>query len=791
MGINMSHSALLNKKPSYKVSEYTYDTKSKVYSRSYMLQKLHEFNHSIREVRKYLKEEVIDNPIIDKNIVPIYNRFQSVVDQTAQAVKFLKDTTAVAIEEANLRISDILGVEKDPIEDKYSLFERGRMIASTTGYTVPSYRDLNITSELLDPKFPDVTILSNSKLYETLNLLCNSQSSRNTEANEAKANQLISDLQDIKSLMIDEAFRNYTQYSEFVLGNSVTMAYNVFGKMNVLGEDVPLTEALYSQACDNIIKIKEAQNNLEIMLADYNREYSLIDIQFQTILKNVNEFMGKDNVLTKDDDKYAGIKRVIAIAFENGLNTVSALVTINFALLIYKLNRLVSITENCQQIRNIGNYAIKKSLGLAESCQDYKCNGSIFNGLESLGKLTETQENIAASFIILEEMLECNDMNSYGILLEDDTADKKAGVLGFIQKIWDEIVKLWTGFNQTLLDARDERFWKANLEKIKNSDISTVSVNDWQPYPLSIFKATSENISKTKISNFININKLSPDANKSEVPAPEEVSNQMIDEVFKAYNSVLTDDDKKKSFTERINKIFAGGEVIANQIQLKDSQANFDRNTLYTFIDDYIKGNIKKYNNKIKEYSESEKKVIDSSYNNWKSKVTPPQQTTTPLQGAKTNALPKASQQSQQGQQPTANAAQQSAANPTGKGAPQAAATKVQESFLYPSGQIIEEFDLAQVLGIRSALHEVNNVVVPKDSGTNFVNVMNNGRSNEFTGPIDAVTKVYMQNMIQIISAMMSHSLKAFRQYTQLYRLIYQEANKAAQAERAAQQQQQ
>ena len=103
------------------------------------------------------------------------------------------------------------------MEDKYSLFERGRMIASTTGYTVPSYRDLNITSELLDPKFPDVTILSNSKLYETLNLLCNSQSSRNTEANEAKANQLISDLQDIKSLMIDEAFRNYTQYSEFVL----------------------------------------------------------------------------------------------------------------------------------------------------------------------------------------------------------------------------------------------------------------------------------------------------------------------------------------------------------------------------------------------------------------------------------------------------------------------------------------------------------------------------------------------------------------------------------------------
>ena len=764
MGINMSHSVLLNKKPSYKVSEYAFDTKSEAYSRSHMMQKLHEFNHSIREVRKYLKEEVIDNPIIDKNIVPIYNRFQSVVDQTAMAIKFLKDTTTVAIESANLQITNILGIEKDPIEDRYSLFERGKIIASTTGYAVPSYRDLNITSELLDPKFPDVAILSNSKLYETLNLLCNSQSSRNIEANEAKANQLIADLQDIKSLMIDEVFRNYTQYSESILGSSVILANKVFGKVNVIEGDVPLTDALYSQACDNIVKIKEAQTNLDIMLTDYTREYNLIDTQFQTILKNINEFMGKNDVLTKDDDKYAGIKRVIAIAFENGLNTISALITINFTLLIYKLNRLVSIAENSQDIRSMGNYAIKKSLGLAESCQDYKYNGSVFNGLKALGKLTETQETIATSFIILEEMFECNDMNTYGILLEADMADKKrAGILDFIQKIWDALVKLWEKFNQAALDARDERFWKNNLEKIKNSNITTVTVNDWQPYPLSIFKATSENISKTKISDFININHLSPDANQSKVLDPEDVSNRMIDEVFNAYKKALSNDDNKKSFTDRINKIFMGGEVITNQTTLGNQETNFDPNTLYTFIDDYLKGNIKGYNTKVKEYTESEKKVIDSSYQNWKDKVTPPQQTNTNDQKTDQKTTSTDTKQKEEEYQ---------TAGPNDK--------TVAESFLYPSEQIVEEFDLAKVLGIRSALQEVS-VTNVGDAGSNFRDIMNNGRSNAYTGPIDAVIKVYIQNMIQISSAMMNHSTKAFRQYTQLYRLIYQEANKAAQ----------
>ena len=772
-------------------------------SEGYMITKLSEFNQVMREAQIELSNLVSlyssPNSLISVSeagiVSSITNTIRSIISKVIQAVKTIFSVIRSAISSVIKRINEKIDNAKYSKIEKMNTSERVKLLRQAI-YNIPSDQipqfkicDLTITKELLSNDFPNTKFIGSKLSKMTTDALdmyvysyekaAKDPSHYESDANAAES--LADYLDSNSNTVLSGIFGNYQYDSTNVIDSAIEASKKAFGSTE-FDTDFKLSTDLYLKACDSANSIKEVAKKLE-------KEAKEVD----AAEKEINACLNKAMAVSNNMDKY--LKQVNS--YPNGID-LNAKFTEITKKMVYNLNRIMlfvqqsiaaeqtilrhkalranqiyecsnAIKRTCHKLINIQLGTNEESTNEAYDPSDDVRDAEILQEqFESILCMTEEYwlEN-EFSEAITQYLTEANEPTgaidpSASVADNQAKADSTQTSIAGSQKpnnISDKFANagetLVAKFNEIFDKFRDQflkgaiaadtPFWNRNRAKIKSlrETIGKTSIADWYDFDLSQFR---KNI----------------DIKYSDNEAYLNNDNDFQNAILAKYGSSLnkfTGENANKSFSQKMLTVFYSDYVEKGKfVQLGTTKYAHDDS--FAYVEDIIRNG---FNGEYLGSIRNDRKFINETLKTAKKNI----QTTADKIVDDKAAKMKASNNSSPAQ------AAGTPASETGT----AAQVQAQNNSTVDFDDF--RFNIAEHFGLVTSDKVINlnelQTQVPDDVKQTQDDTAGNKSAEQIA---KARVNRYFKYMTFAVSAKMTSSMKAYKQYMGLYKSLYKGGNK-------------
>lgn len=816
MAINMSYGLLTSKTNNYKIPEYNSGYVNNTFSESQILQLISDFNQELREATFSLNLINYDTEYLNEAsvLVNIRETIKTIVDKVITAITTLVgriiDALKHVYESLTKKQREIVYVDR--IVKEYRVHDRMSLLAKALK-DLPA-QELEVasivpTAELVTKGFPNTNAIGKnlvSMIGSSVKSYVSNYKAKNGTSDfdiEAEASEgLSSFVQSEKKRILDAIFGKYEYDSTNVMESAKGAAIKAFGNTEPYKQI--LTVALYSQACDNIEnQNKEAIDPVKFELKSVEENYSKTVKSLEQFKKDfikstsnytVNNY--GDPVKTHNDIRTAFANATDAVVrnLNTIINTINQCINANIVIIAHKIKRIdqvYSVTGDANKIRQYAHRLINNSLGTADQGVN-----EAYSVEPEEDEFINEQEIFDRQLVMLEECWMEHEFNSYieQVILEADNANggnaqqgnatqaatttqtttnttqqtqqqntnntqqktttskpnDNNSVMRLINKIIENMVTMYEKFKNrvdTLIIKTDSSFWNVNRAKIRALDLSKCTVNDWYSYDFGVLKKSvilnngnfdinsPDLVSDDAFQNAIlnNINPTKPSVEKDTDPFTTKLANRY-------YISYIGKDDNEVALGSMGSKGY-------NHQQAFTFADNMVRNG---FNDEYLKSidTDTKTLKKIQETIKQNKPVLTDQANDAKADA----------KAATTTGTP-----------------QNAAAIMTGK-------FNLAEMFALPQKKYSGELPFINI----------NEDVTVPDELQQGSDVIKDGAKdrNRATNETDARINRYFRYTSMAITSRMTVLIKAYKQYMELYKAVFNPSKKNTPDNKNQQQQQ-
>lgn len=791
MGFNMNYSLLLEGQNSkYSISSYTPIDNSDFLNEASILQLLFECNQEIRFQRSIL-EEVYEEPFNEAfSLTTISDTAKAAFNKMIEFVVKIKN---LVLEKLNKLLSEIklrIATHKDKIEEKHKLHERVSMLekALKDAEEKPrlTIRSIDYKDELKDPDFPDTSVIGSdlaSTVVTTLDKCIsnidkkNGSSIEDSVSNEAEIVEAAKKLLDSKKdEILLKIFKNYKFDTTNLTASRLEVSKEIFEYGSEF-EEKKLDSSLYLKACGNIDELIEIQRDIQKKLDEVNKNYSKLTSEIQKAQREVDRLdtlaHKADNYSVDMKKRYHDSMKQILPIISSTLSTVNEIVSVDHGFLMDKSRRIFEIIEDSAKVKRLAHRLIQKNLGIEDE--------EVINGKESTNEIYQIQDEFNIAIALVEETFREQEFNNFvdqiineAVVLEDGenaegdagngaqaadaaqttapannqqtittqtTTTGKVGAVGDrIKAVLDKLIGnlgiTMKKFQERIVTLVDKPYWDKNKANIQKLQLTDTKVNEWYSY----------NFDALEKSTYIKFT----DPNSTDFQNDENIQKKILNMASGGtLPNTIKDED---TFAQKLTKIYQGQYTNEQNSEGKTlAEIQFNSQKVFEYVDDFATkgfsaGALGSVNNDYKALSEDYKNV-QRNYQSYldQMKAGDAENTTTVTQ--KTEV----------------------------KTEPQNAAAINDSDFRF---NLAEHFGLMDPHIIPLGEAEIN-----VGGGDRAQAAANGGESvkDKRNAELDArITRCYRYN-ITAITAKMTASIAAYKQFMSLYRAVYKKGNGKAQ----------
>ena len=661
MGLNLNYTLLKEGSNSYfKIPEYkSYDLSYSIYSEAYMIQQITQFNQimreSIIELNNLNNIEYVNESEFINNIA---NTVSNIIRKVVGVIKKVCGIIVSAFKELIKRINEAFNKNKeDKVEQKFRQNERIKILRqalynNTEADTTLMISDIEPTADLMNKNFPDTSVIGSNLVkmatkaldayvykdkyiygYNKSGTLDPKTIGKDLEASESLADFL----EEEKETMLSKMFGRYSYDVSNPVNSSIEVAKKAFGSND--SRPTKLTVDLYLLALDNLTRGKEIVDNIK-------KDIDSIDKNYNDIIKSLNnaESQIKSNInknISTGTQENQEITNRIVSSIGRIINTVQQVISANINILKSKelrINRIFDYnTGDSARVKSLAHKLILRQLGMEESTTE-----SSVEITDDVYYARILEEQFESMLVITEEYWLENEYNSTIIqyLAEDETGASQptatAGTANTAQAKADSIQttvtsngsgnigntdskvsgapqfidrfnQMFDKFRQTVIETVtkgiDTPFWNRNRGKIKEIQFASTTVSDWRCYDIDKFTRRLNGIKYDDNAEYLNT-----DAD-------------MQNAIYKALDITPKQDDNK-TFSAKVSEGFYTN-YIQKDKPIPINQAGFRKDQTFKFVDEIIRngfdgttfGNIKEdrkfINEQFKSAQQNKQKTAD------------------------------------------------------------------------------------------------------------------------------------------------------------------------------------
>ena len=808
MAINMNYSLLSSKNTNnYKIPEYNPGYISDTFSESQIFQLISDFNQELREATYSLNLINYDTEYLNEAnvLVTIRDTIKDIIDRIIKAIKSLVDRILEALghvyEVLTKKQKEIVYVDR--IVEKYRVHDRMSLLANALK-AVP-VQELEIssivpTAELISKTFPNTNAIGKDLVdmvsSSVKGYISNYKAKNGTPEFdiEAEASEgLASYVNGEKRKILDAIFGKYSYDPTNVMQSAKDAAIKAFGNTEPYKQT--LTIALYSQACDNIENgnkdaIESIKNDLKAVETNYNKTMKSLEQLKVDFIKSTSNYTVNnygDPVKTHNDIRtgFANATDTVVRNLNTIINAINQAVNANITIIAHKIKRIdqvYSVTGDANKVRRLAHRLINDSLGTSDQGMDEAYSVDP----ETDDAFLREQDIFDTNLVMLEECWLEHEFNAYieQVILEAEGDDAGGAgtqattnttantstqsttnnttsqqqqntntnqnnitnnskpndnnsVMRLINKIIDNMVDMYNKFKNridSLVIKTDAPFWNTNREKIRGLDFSKVTVNDWYSYDFNALK-------KSVILNNGNF-----DINSPDLASDDSFQSALLNNI--SANKPATEKDNDSFTTKLANRYYTNYITKdANEVELGSlGSKGYNHQQSFAFVDSIVRNGFRDENlASIDKDTETLKKLQKTIKSN---KPT----LTDNLQDSKADNTP---------------------AEPQNAAAIVSGKFNLAEMFALPQKRYSGELPF---IGLNEAIG-----TVPEELQQSAGAVKDaKGERSAATNETDTRINRYFRYTSMAITYRMTVTIKAYKQYMELYKAVYSPKKKSA-----------
>ena len=587
----------------------------------------------------------------------IANTVSNIIRKVVGAIKKVCGIIVSAFKELIKRINESFNKNKeDKVEQRFRQNERIKILRqalynNTEADTTLMISDIEPTADLMNKDFPDTSVIGSNLVkmatkaldayvYKDKYIYGYNKSGTldpKTVGKDLEASESLADfLEEEKETMLSKMFGRYSYDVSNPVNSSIEVAKKAFGSND--SKPTRLTVDLYLLALDNLTRGKEIVDNIK-------KDIDSIDKNYNDIIKSLNnvESQIKSNIsknISTDTQENQEITNRIISNIGRIINTAQQIINANIN--IYKskelrINRIFDYhTGDSASVKSLAHKLILRQLGMEESTTE-----SSVEITDDVYYARILEEQFESMLTITEEYWLENEYNSTIIqyLTEDETGASQptttAGTANTAQakadsvqttvtngsgnigntdskvsgapQFIDRFNQMFDKFRQTVIEVVtkgiDTPFWNRNRGKIKEIQFASTTVSDWRCYDIDKFARRLNGIKYDDNAEYLNT-----DAD-------------MQNAIYKALDITPKQDDNK-TFSAKVSEGFYTN-YIQKDKPIPINQAGFRKDQTFKFVDEIIRngfdgttfGNIKEdrkfINEQFKSAQQNKQKTAD------------------------------------------------------------------------------------------------------------------------------------------------------------------------------------
>ena len=419
MGLNMNYSLLMEgTNERFQIPEYkTVGGEFDPYTRSYILNKINEFNQICNDARRLIIETsfnydeyefVNESGFFDTIKMAAKMAFRKVIEALKNIWKFIVKFIDDTVKAMSDKIVDI----KDNVEKKYKYHERITMLSKALGVRDDEGKtviitDIHPTQEMLNKDFPNVKVIGGTlapmvsdAVNNCIDNVFTFKTNRDASSllpEETAMQSLYNNIESKKAEILTDVFGKYEFDPTDMMSSAANIAHQAFGSQ----EAVPttLTVDLYGQACENLEDRKEILKGISDL-----RKY--VDDNYSLMLKGLNraatavEAAGnrKQPAFDATKDYHDESSKIMGI-INKILNIVQNAVNANYRLITMKELRAKQIyLTDALKVKNRCHEILSSYLGIVSE-------STVINGNASDNSIDDFCESFELETAMMEETL--------------------------------------------------------------------------------------------------------------------------------------------------------------------------------------------------------------------------------------------------------------------------------------------------------------------------------------------------------------------------------------------------
>lgn len=641
MGLNMNYSLLIEDNNAFhKLPDYR-KTFTHPFSRECMLETLYEFNQQILEAKTILEYAGSDEAYLDEafSFSGIWASIKKAVKVVIDAIWNLIKKIAELFKKAINAIKQAAANAKDKIEAKYRDHERMQLLkkalADCEDKSQCTVRIASITptADLLDRSFPDTSVLRSDLVKmatDTMNNYCinliqKSGDAKAIEDTELKASETFVEwIETEKDGIINKIFGKYAVNYNDIAGTARDVALKAFGDPQDK-KDIIITPDLYGQACDNLEKgrvngiLKDTENAFNNATKDFNavsKEMETIYKSLDYFEKDLKSYEGQYDLR----ERYHNAVRGVTARINRALSVVRECVYSAYSLIWAKHSRTIdifSVGGDSFRVKNAAHRLIANYLKLQD--EDYP-KDEAFNGMAETEDIYQLNENFCVEVALVNEafleqsfndrlvevITEADDANGGNQTApaqpatnqadnaatqppannqqtqnndqnnQQNVAQKSGGKIlewlkGIINRLTENIQKFKARIEEFVAkNGPDRIFWERNGENIKKTPFTDTMVNQWYEYDVLDFAK----------STYVPFNISSPDLKDDE---------SMQNAIMRKVTNNLPNFAEGDTFSQKMNKIYQGTYINDEQGKGKKlAEIGYKHDVACNFVEGFV-----------------------------------------------------------------------------------------------------------------------------------------------------------------------------------------------------------
>ena len=742
MGLNMNYSLLIEDNDvSYKMPEYIHTKTSLFPQESFFLEMMHEFNNEVRESGRIISEVCTEEVIQESGISTVVNAIKEMIRKVIKAIREVWRKIKEAILGLIDKIRGIFNKKKKEAEEKTSELDKEEIINTWLKDKHNGKYEIDIcnikpTKELLDPNFPDMSVLGNSHISTHIKSLIDIKDSiysRLNDRNYDKKDVASADLTrhailDERTKILMSVFKGYNFDEKNLMQSAKDFSTKVFGSSDT--HKTNFSYGLYNTAMENLSDngLNGMTDKLNANIKEYEKTFNSITKDLEKMEKSVDGLVKYEGNGSFYKEKYQMV-RDIGNCINTAMKSISELINVLQNICIYKVRRIATILSTSNSIHTIALSIFLKYSANDSTTKKTKTNES-FLYMSEVDRLFDFQGKIDSYLVMMNEMYAENIYNESIIeYINEAEGDNKAKSDGKIKEWLNSLIsklsQITNKFNERIdeiIVKRDSGWWKKNKEKVAKLDLSDSKVGDFHCYKLSLLN--NDTFVKFDTSN---------EVFGSDKDIQEEILKRANGGTAPD-NNLFTEND---TFSQKLTKVYSGRYIEKDKNENIGSITDVNFNDINEWLTKCIEhrgesvfADIEKTKNAI----DSDKKSVDNNYENIKSK----EQSTTEKTETKTTTTEKTADDNK-----SADKSDEKADNAKH-----------------------ESFSLADCLGL-TVYHEVE--IVPGQAAKEDL-AKDDKKSND--EELNAKIRRCFTNNITAVTVRMTVAMAAYKQYIGLYKAL-------------------